>query len=473
MSETSNLSLPFLAAGQAQKHVTLNEQAEILDAAVQLSVVSTAVVAPPAAPVAGARYLVPAAATGLWQGQTGRIASWNGFEWRFLVPREGWLLWDQANSRQIIFSGGSWDPLASSAPIQNVPMIGINATADTANRLSVAAPSSLFNHSGDHHRLTINKADIASTASTVFQNAFSGRAEFGLCGDDRFHLKTSADGAIWRDALVVTPEDGRIAFPFGAPGLDLAINGRFRINQRGFTGGALAAGAYGYDRWRASGGAASLTVSGETIQLASGTLAQTIEPEFWQETSFAAKPFTVSVRNLSGGDLIVTLGSTSATISQGTGRRSATLTTSAADTGALNFTLRSASAGAVAFSSIQIEPGLIASELSPRSMATELLFCQRYFWRITGPLSLFLYAVGTGNYFFNSLPTPTRMRLSPNVSRVLASYGNLFQNDIANATASALNDSALRLSIRSAAAGECYANFDRIDLNAEFYAVNS
>jgi hypothetical protein len=40
MSSTTNLSLPYLASGQAQKHVTVNESLQRLDALVQLAVAS-------------------------------------------------------------------------------------------------------------------------------------------------------------------------------------------------------------------------------------------------------------------------------------------------------------------------------------------------------------------------------------------------------------------------------------------------
>lgn len=78
MSETPNLALPFLAAGQAQKHVTLNEIAEILDTAAHLSILNRTLDTPPSSPMAGARYLLPPGATGAWQGQSGKIAS---LEW--------------------------------------------------------------------------------------------------------------------------------------------------------------------------------------------------------------------------------------------------------------------------------------------------------------------------------------------------------------------------------------------------------
>lgn len=51
MSEwTTHLKLPFLAAAQAQKHVTHNEALALVDLVVQLAVVSDSVNAPPADP---------------------------------------------------------------------------------------------------------------------------------------------------------------------------------------------------------------------------------------------------------------------------------------------------------------------------------------------------------------------------------------------------------------------------------------
>ena len=88
--------------------------------------------------------------------------------------------------------------------------MGINATADTTNRLSLNSPASLFNHEGSDHHLKINKNAEANTASVLFQNNFSGRAEFGLTGDDDFHMKVSPDGSTFHDALKIDKDTGHI-----------------------------------------------------------------------------------------------------------------------------------------------------------------------------------------------------------------------------------------------------------------------
>ena len=90
-STSSRLSLPYIQPSQAQKHVTHNEAVSLLDVLVQLSVKSRTLAAPPASPTATARYIVPAGASGVWTGQTGRIAAWQEGGWTFQAPLAGWL----------------------------------------------------------------------------------------------------------------------------------------------------------------------------------------------------------------------------------------------------------------------------------------------------------------------------------------------------------------------------------------------
>lgn len=223
MSQTPNLALPFLAAGQAQKHVTLNEIAEILDSAAHLSVLSRTLGTPPTSPAPGERYLLPSVTTGVWQGQSGKVASWNGFNWRFLEPREGWLVWDQSTDTHIVFNGTTWLDIGNGGSIQNAAWVGINTTADNSNRLAVKSDGVLFSHedgvgNGDM-RAAMNKLALANTVSQLYQTGFSGRAETGLMGNDQFAIKVSADGTTWKQALVINPTSGVVDFPFGATGV--------------------------------------------------------------------------------------------------------------------------------------------------------------------------------------------------------------------------------------------------------------
>ena len=108
MDATSNLSLPFIVAAQAQKHVTHNEALRALDAVVQLSVLDQDLAAPPGAPVEGARYIVAPGAVGAWAGHAGSIAAFQDGAWAFYVPQQGWRAWVADEARLYVWSGAAW-----------------------------------------------------------------------------------------------------------------------------------------------------------------------------------------------------------------------------------------------------------------------------------------------------------------------------------------------------------------------------
>ncbi|MGL4322904.1 MAG: DUF2793 domain-containing protein [Beijerinckiaceae bacterium] len=235
---TTNLSFPYLAAGQAQKHVTLNESLRRLDALVQLSVVSRGVSAPPATPLEGQRYLVPAGASGVWNGWSDCVAAFVDGGWEKFSPRQGWLAYVADEARLLTFDGNQWR--APAVEMQNLPQLGINASADSTNRLAVSAPATLFNHEGSGHQIKLNKASAGDTASLLFQTGYSGRAELGTCGTDAFSVKVSPDGASWLSALVVTPA-GHIGIGTSTPAAPLEIeraNAQITIIKAGASNGA-------------------------------------------------------------------------------------------------------------------------------------------------------------------------------------------------------------------------------------------
>ena len=206
MDHTPRLTLPFIMPNQAQKHVTHNEAIQSLDALVQPVVESRTVLTPPATPLAGEAWLVPTGAIGAWSGHAEEIAAWQSGAWSFLDPASGWQVYDRSDKTQLVFDGSAWTPLASLGAA--LPRLGINVTADTTNRLAIAAPATLLTHDGAGHQLKINKAAAGDTASLLYQTGFSGRAEMGLAGDDHWRLKVSPDGTSWLDALTVNSSTG-------------------------------------------------------------------------------------------------------------------------------------------------------------------------------------------------------------------------------------------------------------------------
>ncbi|MDO9381895.1 MAG: DUF2793 domain-containing protein [Hyphomicrobiaceae bacterium] len=205
MDNSPNLVLPYIQAAQAQKHITHNEAIRALDAIVQISVADRDLAVPPGSPTEGIRYLIAGSPTGAWSGHAGKIAAWQDGAWMFYVPKAGWLAYIADEGILVAYSGSAWNPVSSSS---SVALLGINATADTTNRLSISSQASLFNHAGNGHQAKLNKNAAGDTASFLFQTGFSGRAEMGTTGDDDFHFKVSPDGSAWTEALTINRTTG-------------------------------------------------------------------------------------------------------------------------------------------------------------------------------------------------------------------------------------------------------------------------
>lgn len=430
MDTSPNLALPYIAAAQAQKHVTHNEAIRALDAVVQLSVLDRGRTAPPATPSNGQSHIVAAPPTGAWTGQFNCIASYQDGAWIYYTPRVGWLAWVTNEGKLVVWDGTSWVPAVDNT-INPVALLGVNTIADATNRLAVAAPNTLLSHDGNDHRLKINKASGADTASLLLQDNFSARAEFGLTGDDNLHVKVSEDGTLWQAAIIIDRTNGRVAFPLGGGvGQNLLINGDFQINQRAFIGGSLTAGSFGHDRWKSDTGGANYNVTGYAVTLASGKLVQVIEPNIMcGVASLASTQLVVSVDTPSA-DIIVTVGSASATITAGSGRRAATLTTAAGDTGNLAVKLANATVGSVTFARVKIETGSIATAWVAQTYGVEFALCARYFqttYEAVSPGSIVasgaINIVQYTQYPLYQAQLRTKMRAAPTVTVYSPSTG--------------------------------------------------
>jgi hypothetical protein len=116
MADTPNLVLPYLAANQSQKHVTVNEALRRLDALVQVTVQSAALGTPPASPTEGQRWIIPASPSGAWAGHEGQIVAWQDGTWAFYAPQSGWSAVDISTGTLLMFDAGTgtWVGLISS-----------------------------------------------------------------------------------------------------------------------------------------------------------------------------------------------------------------------------------------------------------------------------------------------------------------------------------------------------------------------
>lgn len=210
MSDSPLLVLPYISGSQAQKHVTHNEALSLLDGLLHLSVISRAMATPPITPTDGDRYLIAAAPIGTWATHAGQITLRMEGAWRFLIPRKGWCLWVEAENIFLIYDGITWVAPPAPSTLQNLTLLGVNATADATNKLAVSSSSVLFNNVGAGVQFKINKNAGTDTASLLMQTGFSGRAEIGTTGDDNLHFKVSANGSSYFESLVVSGASGLV-----------------------------------------------------------------------------------------------------------------------------------------------------------------------------------------------------------------------------------------------------------------------
>ena len=203
---TPRLNLPFLQSGQALKNITHNEALQRLDAGLYLFCTNMAADQLPANPVEGQAQIISQSPDAAFMERRGQIAVYMSGSWIWFVPSAGWVVWDEIDETLRIFDGSMWRPPVSDAGTENLPFLGLNASASSNQRLSVASDSSLFTHDGDSHRLTLNRAAASDTASLIFQTDFSGEAELGLTGLDGFSIKTSSDGTSFANRMT-TPKN--------------------------------------------------------------------------------------------------------------------------------------------------------------------------------------------------------------------------------------------------------------------------
>ncbi len=245
-NKTALQLLPLIQPAQAQKHVTHNAALTALDVLVQTSATSRTVTVAPVGAVSGDCYIVAAGATGVWLGQDLSVAVYSGSFWDFYAPKTGWRVWIEAENAEAVFNGTVWTTSANRT--ERVAALGISATADDTNRLTVSADATLLTNAGAGHQLKINKANASNTASLLFQTGFSGRAEMGTVGGDNFVLKVSPDGTTFLTGLTIEAATGRVIVTNGinvAPGAsdpaspqngDVWYNsttGRLRTRQNG------------------------------------------------------------------------------------------------------------------------------------------------------------------------------------------------------------------------------------------------
>ena len=172
---TTHLSLPYLLAAQAQKHVTYNEALRLLDAMVQLSVLDRTRTAPPASPADGNRHLVASGATGLWAGWDLNIAFWVDGAWIRLVPRTGWMVWIAAEGLFLVWTGSAWEVVGEPRDVSDAVFSLVNDADPTKKAtFSLAGISAGTTRSFTLPNSSSELAILAGTQTFTGNKTFSG-----------------------------------------------------------------------------------------------------------------------------------------------------------------------------------------------------------------------------------------------------------------------------------------------------------
>jgi hypothetical protein len=138
---------------------------------------------PPATPAAEDRYLIIATASGDWLGQENSIAEWNGSDWEFIVPDEGFTTRVESENIIYTFDGASWGGIGSAVShsslldlteddhLQYLPRTGVRSmTGDldmggqSVTNVNLVDGVDVSSHASRHNP---GGADALATASAV------------------------------------------------------------------------------------------------------------------------------------------------------------------------------------------------------------------------------------------------------------------------------------------------------------------
>lgn len=178
---TPHLGLPYIAASQAQKHVTHNEALHRLDTVVQIAAKSRHLTAPPAAPQEGDRYIPASGATGAWAAADLNIMSFEDGAWVKYVPSNGWLVWVEDEAQLVVKSGATW------LNVMNGASAVVATSAHGAQMQFVVAEELLSGLSGATRdsTITIPNGAIVFNVSERVITAITGATSFsvGIAGE--------------------------------------------------------------------------------------------------------------------------------------------------------------------------------------------------------------------------------------------------------------------------------------------------
>lgn len=270
-------------------------------------------------------------------------------------------------------------------------------------------------------------------------------------------VAANASTALANSAAAVTTANAAAAASAGNTGRNVLLNGAFHINQRVFAGGALTAGTYGHDAWKAGAAGCTYTAAGSggaptVLTITAGSLQHIVDaPDVvggvytvsWVGTAqgrvnggaYAASPFTTAALPT---DTAITVEFNTGTLSQ-----------------------------------VQCEQGASATAFEHLDVGTDLRKCQRRFCKTfpqgtapannqgyTGATYTINVQASTSNIVVSPSTCPVTMRAAPTVtcynptnSGTVGSWDNSIGTVAFAAAATQIGDQKFNIVVTSLTAG--------------------
>ena len=233
LDQTPRLNLPLIIANQAQKHISLNESLMRLDVLVQARILSRTISVQPTSPNDGDCYMIPMGASGTdWTALSADtlVRFESGF-WESQIIPNGAVFYVEDERGYVLKTASGWARLETTmSGFDGLKQLGLGTTSDATNPFSAMLNNALLaaspvsgGGSGDV-RLKLSKSTLSNTASVLFQDNFSGRAEVGLIGNDALGFKISTNGSSFTEVLTLTA-NGNVGIGTQNPATALSVNG--------------------------------------------------------------------------------------------------------------------------------------------------------------------------------------------------------------------------------------------------------
>ena len=330
----------------------------------------------------------------------------NIFESNGITVKNATKATQDGNGNNIVNTYARQDGSYSSMTVGKATQADNATNADTADsatsaqdsaKLGGVAAASYARTTGTYSGLSVGYATTAGTATTA------NRATADASGNNI-------------EDTYATKEE--VCFP------NLLINPDFKINQRGSSSYSGSSGGYTADRWvRITVG--NLYLYDDHLELRSGSLGQYIEQELQPSTQYTLSvSYAISGSTRQTDTVTFTTPASTPTSNTvvGTIRVNTYLSFNVryyTSPGYYAVTFEKSYSTYVNFYWVKLEQSPTATPFVPPNITTELLKCQRYYYRVPGRFRVLSIYDGGQNFVLDTIFFPVQMRTTPTISLTL------------------------------------------------------